>query len=66
MRVVVNNEETVCEAGTSVLMLIRRLGLNPERVVVELNTAILPAAAFADTVLAEGDRLELLQFVGGV
>ena len=65
MRVVVNNEETVCEAGTSVLMLIRRLGLNPERVVVELNTAILPAAAFADTVLAEGDRLELLQFVGG-
>lgn len=65
MRVFVNTRETACDEGATVLDLIRRLNLNPERVVVELNAAILPAAAFADTVLAEGDRLELLQFVGG-
>lgn len=65
MRVFVNNRETACDEGATVLDLIRRLNLNPERVVVEHNAAILPAASFADTVLAEGDRLELLQFVGG-
>lgn len=65
MRVFVNNRETACDEGATVLDLIRRLNLNPERVVVEHNAVILPAAAFADTVLAEGDRLELLQFVGG-
>lgn len=65
MRVFVNSTETACEEGATVLDLIRRLELNPERVVVEYNAAILPAAAFAGTVLAEGDRLELLQFVGG-
>lgn len=65
MRVFVNSNETICEDGMSVLGLIRHLGLKPERVVVELNLEIIRAADFSCTVLREGDRLELLQFVGG-
>ncbi len=65
MRVFVNSSETTCEDGMSVLGLIRYLGLDPEKVVVELNLEIIPAADFTRTALQEGDRLELLQFVGG-
>lgn len=65
MRVRVNSEDVICEEGSTVLDLIRQLQLSHEKVVVERNREILAADAFATTRLAEGDTLELLQFVGG-
>ncbi|HEY5512312.1 MAG TPA: sulfur carrier protein ThiS [Geomonas sp.] len=41
------------------------LGIDPRRVAVELNLDILPKAAYPDTALKEGDRLEIVHFVGG-
>lgn len=65
MRVRVNSEDVICKEGSTVLDLIRQLQLSHEKVVVERNREILAADAFATTRLAEGDTLELLQFVGG-
>jgi sulfur carrier protein len=45
--------------------LIQTLGIRPETVVSEVNLKIVPAAERATTPLAEGDRVELIQFVGG-
>ena len=45
--------------------LIADMGLDPSRVAVELNGSIVPRADFKDTVLKNGDSLEIVHFVGG-
>lgn len=45
--------------------LVAELGLQGDRVAVEHNGAIVPRASWAQTVLDEGDRLEVVHFVGG-
>jgi len=52
-------------AGTSVLDLIAALGLKGDRVALELNGEIAPRTAWAETAVAEGDKVELVHFVGG-
>jgi sulfur carrier protein len=41
------------------------LGIDPRRVAVELNRDILPKAQYQETLLKEGDALEIVHFVGG-
>jgi len=50
---------------TSLLELLRHLQLDPARVAIEHNGAIVPQDRFAGTALNDGDRLEIVQFVGG-
>jgi len=45
--------------------LLRRLDIDPRRVAVEHNLAVLKRAAFDDTLVAEGDQIEVVNFVGG-
>jgi len=65
MHIVVNGKPVACEAETSLRALILQLGFKPEVVVVERNRDLVPGEDFARTRLEEGDRLELLHFVGG-
>jgi thiamine biosynthesis protein ThiS len=46
-------------------VLMERLGMKADRVAVELNRDIVSRARWPETVLNEGDSLELVQFVGG-
>ncbi len=39
--------------------------LSPQRIAVELNGNILPKAQYSSTVLKEGDKVEIVHFVGG-
>ena len=50
---------------TTVAELIAELGLQAEHVAVERNRTIVPRAEHARTVLQDGDRLEIVTFVGG-
>lgn len=50
---------------STVLALLEARGHAPKAVVVELNGEILPAADFAGRTLADGDTVEIVQFVGG-
>ena len=52
-------------APLTVRELLRLWTSMPPRVAVELNRDILPRDQFAETLLKEGDRLEIVQFVGG-
>lgn len=64
MRIQVNGEERKV-AATTVEGLIQELGFDIRKVAVERNLAIVPRSLHAQTPLAEGDRIELVQFVGG-
>lgn len=39
--------------------------INPQRIAVELNSEILPKSQYGDTVLKDGDIVEIVNFVGG-
>jgi len=63
--VVVNGNPRSVAEGTTVAGLIGELGLGARRVAVERNRGVVPRAQHTTTVLAAGDRLELVTFVGG-
>jgi sulfur carrier protein len=63
--VIVNGNARTVAQGTTVAALIGELGLGDRRVAVERNREVVPRAEHATTVLAAGDRLELVTFVGG-
>ena len=64
MHIQVNGEPREVAAAT-VLALVEELGLDVRKVAVERNLAIVPRSLHATTALAEGGRIELVQFVGG-
>ena len=63
--VVINGKPRTVPTGTTVASLIGELGLGDRRVAVERNREVVPRAQHPTTVLAEGDHLELVTFVGG-
>ena len=65
MRLRVNGLSREVPEGSTVASLLEGLELGPERVAVERNGAIVPKPEYDATPLAEGDRLEVVQFVGG-
>ena len=65
MQVMVNGESREVPEGTTVSGLLELLAVVPERVVVELNLAILKRAQGPVTALKAGDQVEIVQFVGG-
>jgi sulfur carrier protein len=53
------------ENGSTIAQLLGALELKADRVAIELNGAITPRAAWAETMIASEDRIELVHFVGG-
>jgi len=64
MHIVVNGEERTIGPMT-VLQFLASLEIDPQRVAVEHNLYILPKDAYGATGLMDGDRLEIVHFVGG-
>lgn len=65
MKLVINGEETDCADVPHLLALIEQLGTKADRIAVELNREIVPRAEWGSTMVREGDRLEIVHFVGG-
>ena len=65
MKVQVNGEGRDFHSSISLSALVEQLGMKADRVAVELNRNIVPRAQWAETRVSEGDRLEIVQFVGG-
>ena len=63
MQIVVNGEPR--PGARDVAALVAELGLDVRKVAVERNLQIVPRSLFTATPLADGDRIELVQFVGG-
>ncbi len=61
----VNGEHRRVNAGISFADLANELGLEPTRVAVERNLEIVPRSTLADVIVADGDEIEIVTFVGG-
>ena len=65
MTIVVNGDPREVPEGSTVTSLLRFLGLPEARIAVERNREIIPRSVHSQTQLSEGDRIELVRFVGG-
>lgn len=65
MVVMLNGKQVEVEEGTTLLNLLERKGLEPERVVVEYNYELVKRTDLAEVVLKGNDNIEVLRFVGG-
>ncbi len=65
MTIDLNGQEHEVSAESSVLALLETLGFAPGRVAVEVNGRVLRREDFARSALRDGDRVEVVQFVGG-
>ena len=65
MTIEINGEPRTFEAGLTLSSLLERLGMKSDRVAVELNRDIVPRDQWTETQIREGDRLEIVHFVGG-
>jgi sulfur carrier protein len=63
--IVLNGESRDLRPGATVSSLIADLGLDSRQVAVERNREVVPRARHGETVLAEGDHVEVVTFVGG-
>jgi sulfur carrier protein len=65
MTIHINGEPREVPPGSTVAKLLAELGVTQPHVAVELNLEVVPRAQHADTLLREGDRVEVVTLVGG-
>ena len=65
MQIILNGETREVAADMTVATLVRTLGGDPRGIAIERNLEIVPKSEHATTQLQDGDRLEVVQFVGG-
>ena len=65
MLIVVNGEARDVPASINLVELVQHLALAPERLAIELNHEVVRRASWPQTPLKEGDRVEIVHFVGG-
>lgn len=65
MTITLNGEPRSLDAAATVERLLSILGLQPVRVAVEINEELVPRRQFSQTTIRDGDRVEVVTFVGG-
>jgi len=67
MKLQINGEARMFDSASpfTLAALVESLGMKADRVAVELNRDIVPRDRWSETVLNEGDQLEVVHFVGG-
>ncbi|WP_421862951.1 sulfur carrier protein ThiS [Parvibaculum sp.] len=65
MKLTVNGELREVESPMTVLGLVESFGLQPRKIAVERNLEIVPRSAYGEVGLRDGDRIEIVNFVGG-
>ena len=65
MQIKVNGEAVEVPESATLDQLVRQLALAPERLAIELNREVVRRADWTRSVLREGDRVEIVHFVGG-
>lgn len=63
--IIVNGEPKTIDQGLSVWGFLQSLELDPMKVAVERNLEIVSKSLFQDTELVDGDKLEIVHFIGG-
>jgi thiazole synthase len=65
LRLTVNGELRTADPGTTVAALLKTMGIDPARVAVERNRDVVPRTTWGETGLSDGDKIEIVAFIGG-
>ena len=65
MKLWVNGEEKAFDRVADVAALVGALGLDARKIAVERNLEIVPRSVYGATALSDGDRIEIVHFIGG-
>ena len=65
MILTLNGEQRAFAGPPHLQALVASLGLDPRKVAVERNLEIVPRSLYAETPIIEGDRIEIVHFIGG-
>jgi len=65
MEIILNGQTHFCESGDNVAALVSKLEIDPRSIAIELNQEIVAKSNWPITFLKSGDKLEIVQFVGG-
>ena len=65
MQIILNGTEKSFQDQISIATLIKELGLDERKIAVERNREIVPRTAFNSVSLCEGDKIEIVHFIGG-
>jgi sulfur carrier protein len=65
MKLIINGAEREFTNISTLASLVDQLGMKPDRVAIERNRDIVPRDRWSETTLSDGDRLEIVHFVGG-
>jgi len=65
MQITLNGEDTILKDSISVLQMIEDLELDIRKIAIERNLEIIPFSNLNSTILEDGDRVEIVQFIGG-
>ncbi len=65
MQLTINGEARELAQARDIASMVAELGLDARKVAVERNLEIVPRSLYATTALADGDRIEIVHFIGG-
>jgi sulfur carrier protein len=65
MQIFLNGQAHECAATTTIAALLAETGHGERRIAVEVNREIVPRSRHAEHILGEGDRVEIVQAIGG-
>ena len=65
MTLTINGEKRAFAGLVDLASLVAALGLDARKVAVERNLEIVPRSAYGRTLIADGDRIEIVSFIGG-
>ncbi len=65
MQIILNGEKKDVPDDLTIIGLLRHLKIQPQRVAVELNLDIIKKDKYTATIIKNGDRLEVVSFMGG-
>jgi thiamine biosynthesis protein ThiS len=65
MEIFVNGAKRQIREGLNLTMLLQEFNVDPRSVVVERNEGVVPKTEYEGTSLTEGDKIEIVRFIGG-
>ncbi|HMB58157.1 MAG TPA: sulfur carrier protein ThiS [Arenimonas sp.] len=65
MHILLNGESRELPDASSVAQMLELLGYGARRVAIELNREVVPKSRHGEQMLVEGDRVEIIQAIGG-
>jgi thiamine biosynthesis protein ThiS len=65
IKIILNGSEKIVRNGSAVSDLIDELNLDTKKIAVEKDLEIVGQGEFSTTILADGNKIEIVQFIGG-